>query len=147
MASGSGVNRVGLVEGPEAVQPGQDARLALIDPGLDIGREDVAPAERPDPEGNRHGVLRLVADRNGDAAHPELLGPGSSAVMEPDGGRAGGQAFDLDLLPADPPDAQAKDLADGLLGSPPAGHRLRAAADIAALSGGQDPVAEALAEL
>ena len=79
-------------------------------------------------------------DRQGDPAHPELLGAGRRPAVEPDRRLAGRQPFDLDVLPADPPDAQAQDLADGLLGGPPAGERLGPVADVAPLGRGQDPV-------
>src|SRR4029077_19633292 len=104
------------------------------------------PAGGPDPERDRHRVVRFVADREGDPVHAELLGPGGGAAVEADRGLTRRQPLDLDLLPADAPDAEPEDLADGLLGCPAAGERLGPEADVALLGGGQDAPREALAE-
>src|SRR6185503_264086 len=60
-------------EGPQALHPREDASLAVVQPLLDVDREDVAPAGRSDPEGDRDRVLGLMADRHRDALHPQLL--------------------------------------------------------------------------
>src|SRR6267142_1840140 len=64
-----------FVECLESLQASQDAPLAIVEPILDVGWEEEAPAGSSDAEGDGHGVVRLMADRDGDARHPELLGP------------------------------------------------------------------------
>ena len=93
------------------------------------------PPVRPDAERDRHRVVGLVADRDRDAAHPELLGPGRGPAVQPHRGLAGRQALDLDVAPADAPDAEPEHLRDRLLGRPAAGHRLGPAADVRCSSG------------
>jgi hypothetical protein len=100
----------------------------------------------PDPERDRDRVVRLVGDRHRDPVHPELPGTRLGTTVEPDRGLAGRQPLDLDVAPADAPDAEPEDLADRLLGRPAAGHRLRPVAHVAPLRVGQDPPGEAIAE-
>jgi hypothetical protein len=69
---------VGLGEIAQPLDAGEDAPLAVVEPLLDVGREEIAPAGGPDAERHRDGVVRLVADRDGDPAHPELLGAGGA---------------------------------------------------------------------
>src|SRR3954454_73578 len=130
----------------EALDPGQDAAFALVEALLDVEREDIPPPRRPDPEGDRDGVVRFVADRDGHALHPELLGAVGSAAVEADRWLSGRQPLDLDVAPADASDSEAEDLRDGLLGRPPAGHRLGAAPDVAPFGFRQDAPGEAIAE-
>ena len=104
------------------------------------------PAARPDPERDRDRVIRFVADRERDPVHPELVGAGGGPAVQADGRLAGRQPLDLDVAPADPPDAEPEDLADGLLGRPAAGERLGPHPDVALLGGGQDALRESLAE-
>ena len=125
---------------------GQDPALAVVEPLLDVGREQEPATGRADAEGDGHRVVRLVADGHRDATHPELLGAGRGAAVEPDGGLAGRQPLDLDVAPADAAHAQPEDLADGLLGRPPAGHRLGSVAHVALLGRGQDALGEARPE-
>ena len=66
--------------------------------------------------------------------------------MEAHGRLAGRQPLDLDVAPADAPDAEAEHLRDGLLGGPAAGHRLGPAADVALLVRGEDALRESVAE-
>src|SRR5436189_5144203 len=94
----------GLGRLPEPLDAGQDPPLALIEPVLDIGREEVAPAGGADPEGDRDRVVRFVRDRDRDPVHAELTGTGLGTPMEPDRRLAGRQPLDLDVTPADPPD-------------------------------------------
>src|SRR5258705_9235988 len=137
----------GLGRGAEALDPGEDSPLALVEAVLDVGREDVAPAGHPDAECDRHRVIRFVGDRDGDPLHPQLLGPGGGAAVEPHRRLAGRHPLDLDVAPADPPHTEPKDLGDRFLGRPPAGHRLGPATDVALLRFGQHALREARAEL
>src|SRR6476646_7234689 len=132
--------------GPKPLDAGENPPPPLIETLLDVEREDVAPARRSDPERDRHRVVRLVADRHGDALHAELLGPVGGAAVESDGRLPGRQPLDLDVTPADPADAESEHLRDGLLGRPSAGHRLGPPADVASFRFGQDALGEALAE-
>ncbi len=125
---------------------GEDPPLAVVESILDVGREEVAAARRPEAEGHRHRVVRLVADRHGDAAHAELLGADLGSPVEAHGRLAGRQALDLDIPPADAADAEPEHLRDGFLGCPAAGHRLGSIADVALLGRGQDTSSEARAE-
>ena len=134
------------VEVAQALDARQDLPLAVVEALLDVDGEDERAAGRPDAEGDGHRVLALVADGHRDAAHAQLLGAPQGPVVEADGGLAGGQADDLDLAPADAPDAQAEDLADGLLGRPAAGQVLRPVAHVGGLGVGQDAPREAGAE-
>ena len=154
----SRVGRLGSVRGelpappasadrPQTLDPGEDAPLALVEPLLDVGREDVPAAGRPHAERDRDRVVRFVRDRDGDPLHPELLGAGGGPAVKPDRGLAGRHPLDLDVTPADPADAEAEDLRDRLLGRPPAGHRLGPTADVALFRFGQDPLGEARPEL
>src|SRR6478736_4735400 len=159
--SGTGPSRIGrpgsvrgqltratrLGRRPQALDPGQDAALALVQALLDIGRKDIPAAGHPDAERDRHGVVRFVRDRDRDPLHPELLGPRGRPAMQPDGGLAGRHPLDLDVTPADPPDAEAEDLRDRFLGRPPAGHRLGPATNVALFGFGQDPLGETGPEL
>src|SRR6187551_605467 len=52
----------GLGRRPEALDPGQDATLTLVETLLDVGREDVPAAGHPHPERDRHRVVRFVRD-------------------------------------------------------------------------------------
>ena len=65
------------------------------------GGKTYRPPVGPDAEGDRDGVLGLVADRHRDPLHPELLRPGGRAAVEPDRRLAGRQPLDLDVAPAD----------------------------------------------
>ena len=118
----------------EALDPGEDPPLALVEAVLDVGREDEPAAGRPDAERDRHRVVRFVADRDRDPLHAELLGPRGGPPVQADGRLAGRQPLDLDVAPADAPDAEAEHLGDGLLGRPAAGHRLGPVADVALLA-------------
>ena len=77
---------------------------------------------------------------------PSWLGPPGGTAVEAHGGLPGRQSLDLDVAPADAANAEAQHLGDRLLGSPAAGHRLGAAADVALLVGSQHALGEALAE-
>src|SRR6185369_14246995 len=44
----------------QALDPGEDAPFALVEPLLDVGREDEPAAGHPDPERDGHCVLRFV---------------------------------------------------------------------------------------
>src|SRR5688500_5598009 len=99
--------RSALVQRAQPLHPREDAALAVVEPLLDVGREEEPAAGRADPEGDRDRVLGFVADRHGDPAHPELLGPCRGATMEADIRLARRQSLDLDLGPADPSDAEA----------------------------------------
>src|SRR5439155_17463743 len=66
----------------ESLETGEDPALAVVEPGLDVEREEIAPACGPDPEGDRHGVVRLVGDRDGDPAHAQLLGSRGCTPVE-----------------------------------------------------------------
>ena len=59
----------------QPLEPPQQRCLALVEPLLDVGRIEEAAAGGPDPVRDRYGELGLVADRDGDAAHPELRRP------------------------------------------------------------------------
>ena len=133
------------MERAKPLHPGEDAPLAVVEPRLDVEREDVPPAGGPDPERDRDRVVGFVGDRDRDAVHPELLGPRGGATVEPDGRLAGRQPLDLDVAPADAPDAEPEDLADRLLRRPAAGERLGPVADVALLGRGQDAPREARA--
>ena len=74
------------------------------------GGKTIAAAGGPDPERDRDRVVGFVGDRDGDPLHPELLGPGRGAAVEPDRGLAGRHPLDLDVAPADAPDAEPEDL-------------------------------------
>src|SRR6188508_2971369 len=76
----------GLGRRPQALDPGQDATLALVETLLDVGREDVPPASHPHAKGDRNRVIRFVRDRDRDPLHAELLSAGSGAAVEPDRG-------------------------------------------------------------
>src|SRR5580765_4828564 len=103
---GLGAPGVLLVELPQPLHPGEEPPLAVVEPFLDVEREDVAPAGGPDPERDRHRVVRFVADREGDPVHSELLGPGGGTAVEADRRLTRRQPLDLDFLPADAPDAE-----------------------------------------
>src|SRR4051794_17768219 len=130
--------RLGVGHRAEALHPGEDPSLPIIEPFLDVHREDEPTAGRPDAIGDRHRVVRLMADREGDPGHAELLGSAGRPIVEADRRRARGQPLDLDLLPADPPDPEAEHLAHGLLGGPAPGKGLGPVPDVASLARGQD---------
>ena len=131
---------------PQALDAGEDPALAIVEPILDIGREEVATARPPDAVRDRDRVVGFVGDRDRDATHPELFGPGRRAAVQADGGLARRQALDLDVAPADAAHAEAEHLGDGLLGRPAAGHRLGAVRGRSAVRRGQHALREALAE-
>src|SRR6266516_2203657 len=83
-----------LGERSKAFHPLEDPALALVEASLDVRREEEAPAGRADPERDRDGELRLVADRDRDAAHAQLLGPRGCPTVEAHGGLAGRQPLD-----------------------------------------------------
>ena len=130
----------------QALQPGEDPPFALVEPGLDVEREDVAAAGGPDAERDRHRVVRFVGDGDRDPAHAELVGTGRRPAVQPDRRLAGRQPLDLDVAPADAAHAEPEDLRHRLLGGPATGHRLGAIADVAALGVGQHPAREARSE-
>src|SRR5690349_18456159 len=125
-------------EVPKAFHPGQDAPLSIVQALLDVRREEEPAPGRPDSERDGDRVFRLMADRDRDPVHAQLLGASRRPAVQPDGGLARGQALDLDLRPADAPDAQPEHLADRLLGGPAAGEVLRPIAHVAVLGLGQD---------
>ena len=133
--------RVRLVERPEPLHPGEQPPLAVVEPLLDVEREDVPPARRPDAERDRDGVVGFVGDRHGDPVHPELLGARRRPAVEPDRRLAGRQPLDLDVAPADPADAEPEDLGHRLLRRPATGERLGPHPDVALLVRRQDPLA------
>src|SRR4051794_37493616 len=55
-----GIGRFGLRHRAEALHPGQDPSLAIVEPFLDVHGEEEAPARRPDAVGDRDGVVGLV---------------------------------------------------------------------------------------
>ena len=59
----------------EALDPREDAPLALVEAVLDVGREDVPAAGRPDAERDRHRVVRLVGDRDARSAPSRAARP------------------------------------------------------------------------
>jgi len=134
------------VELAEPLHPREEPSLAIVEARLDVEREDVAPGRRPDPESDRDRIVRLVADRERDQLHPELLGPRRRPAVEANGGLAGRKPLDLDVAPADAADPEAEDLRHGLLRRPAPGEGLRPHPDIALLGRGQDPLRESLAE-
>src|SRR5574340_1177080 len=58
---------------PKPFQARQDAALTLVEAGLDVDREEEGPAGLADTIGDGDGVVPLVADREGDAGHSQLL--------------------------------------------------------------------------
>src|SRR6266511_1562107 len=135
-----------LPERPMTLHPLEDPALAVVEPRLDIGREEKSPGGGPDPERDGDGELGLVTDGDRDPAHAQLRGPGGGPAVEAHRGLSGRQPLDLDVPPADAADAQAQDLADRLLGRPAPRHGLRPATHVTLLGGGQDPPDEAIAE-
>ena len=118
----------------------------LVEPVLDVGREHVAPAGRSHAERDRHREFVLVADRERDPLHAELLGTCGGPPVQAHRRLAGRQPLDLDVAPADAADAQPEHLRDGLLGGPAPGHRARPAAHVALFGRRQDPRFEARPE-
>ena len=53
--------RASLVQRAEPLHPGEEPPLAVVEPLLDVEREDVAAAGRPDAERDRDRVVGLVA--------------------------------------------------------------------------------------
>ena len=142
-----GARRLGQLAQP--LHPGEDPPLAIVEPLLDVGREEVSAAGRPDAERDRDRVVGFVGDRHRDPAHAELLGPRRGAAVEADGRLAGRQPLDLDVAPADAADAEPEDLATRPP-SPPSGRRTsragrgRSAARPAVRTRFENRVAEAL---
>src|SRR5438093_5707221 len=94
---------IGLPRGrhrSQALHPGEDPALAIVEALLDVGWEEESPARRPDAERDRDGVLRLMADRDRDPLHAQLLRAPRGAAVEAHGRSAVRQAFDLELRPA-----------------------------------------------
>src|SRR5215212_9542450 len=114
-----------LGERPQSLHSGEDPPLSVIETLFDVDGEDVAPARRADPERDRNGVLGLVADRDRDAVHSQLLGSSCGPAMQPNRRLAGRQPLYRELGPADAPNAEPEDLAHGLLRGPPSGEVLR----------------------
>src|SRR4051812_10926728 len=73
-----------VVELAEVLEPAEDPSLAVVEPLLDVRREEESPARGPDTERNRDGVVRLVTDRDRDARHPELLTASLRAAVQAD---------------------------------------------------------------
>src|SRR5215212_4381847 len=93
------VDRSGRGSGGEVAEPlhpGKDPTLAIVEPLLDVEREDVPTAGRSDAERDGDRVVGLVADRDRDALHAELLGAPRGATVEPDRGLSGRESLDLD---------------------------------------------------
>ena len=122
-------------------------RSRSSEPRVDVEREDVPAARRPHAERDRHRVLGLVGDRDGDAAHAQLLGaaPRRGRGGTIDGWPVGSRSTSMSFQPT-PRTPEAQHLGHGLLGGPATGERLGAVADVALLGGGQDAVGEALPE-
>src|SRR5450756_2375813 len=106
----SGIGRLGsllanvetrFVQDTEPFHAGENPPLSVVEARLDVGREHEPTARRSYAERDRDSVLVLVADRDRDALHPELLGARSRPPVEPDRRLARRQPLDLDLLPAD----------------------------------------------
>src|SRR6266496_2106476 len=76
----------------QAFEAGQDPPLAFVQSILDVEREDVPAASGPDAEGDGHGIVRFMGDRDRDPAHPELFGTGRGPAVEADRRLAGWQA-------------------------------------------------------
>ena len=138
----------GIGQGPEPLDPGEDPSLPVIESLLDVGREDEPAAGSPNAERDRDGVFGFVGDGDRDPLHAELVCACGRTPMKADGRLTGREALDLDVAPADAADAEAEHLRDGLLGRPPAGHRLGTIADIPALRfcehTAREPLSEAL---
>src|SRR3954468_1694094 len=128
------------------LEAGEELALAVVEPLVDVEREHVPAARGPDAERDGDGVLRLVRDRDRDAAHPELLGPPGGAAPQDDRGLARREPLDLDVRPADAAHAEAQHLRHGLLRGPSSGEGLGPHPDVPLLSLGEDPVGEAGAE-
>jgi hypothetical protein len=124
----------------------EESPLAIVKPLLDVKREDVPPARRPDPEGDRDRVVRLVADGERDPLHAELFRARRGTAVQADRGLARRQPLDLDVAPADPADAEPEHLRDGFLGGPPTRERLGPETDVALFERCQDARGEALPE-
>ena len=145
-SDGEGGRPVRLGLDAQPLDAGEDAAFAIVEPILDVRREKVPAARRADAERHRHRIVGLVRDGDRDATHAELLGARRGTAVEAHAGLAGRQPLDLDVTPADAPDAEPEHLRDRLLGRPATGHRLRPASDVALLGRRQDPVREAIAE-
>src|SRR3954462_14121013 len=78
----------------------EDLFLTLVEPLLDVRREQECATGSANAERDRHGVVTLVGDRHCYAPHAQLLGATRGSAMELDRWRAGRQALDLDLCPA-----------------------------------------------
>src|SRR6185295_9876549 len=80
--AGQGPCPTGLGEVAQPLDPGEDPPLAVVEPLLDVGREEEPATRGPDAVGDGDGIVRLVADRDRDPAHPELLGAGRRPTVE-----------------------------------------------------------------
>src|SRR3954452_14020460 len=80
------------------LEPGEELPPRVVEPLVDVEREHVPAARGPDAERDGHGVLRLVRDRDRDAAHPELLGPPGGPAPQDDRGLARLQPLAPDVL-------------------------------------------------
>src|SRR4051794_28090883 len=92
----------GIGQGPEPLDPGEDASLPVIESLLDVGREDEPPAGGPDAERDRDGVFGFMRDGDRDPLHAELVCACGRTPMKADGRLTGREALDLDVAPADP---------------------------------------------
>src|SRR5919197_6753258 len=135
-----------LLQIPNAFETGEDPTFAIVQPLLDVEREQEAAAGGAHAERDRDRVIGLVADRQGDALHAELPRPALRATVQPDGWLACRQAFDLDVAPPDAADTQPENLRHGLLRGPATGHRFRPVAHVPLLGGRQDSPREAAAK-
>src|SRR5437773_1017818 len=130
----------------EPLEAGEDSSLAVVEAVLDVGREEEPAAGGSDAERNCDRVIGLVADRQRDPRHAQLLRPSRRAPVQPNGGLARWQPLDLDVAPADAADAQAKHLRDGLLRRPATRERLGPVTDVAVLARRQHASREARTE-
>src|SRR5437773_7293932 len=78
-----------LGERTEAFHPLEDPALPVVQPGLDVGREEETPSGGPHAERDGDRELGLVADGDGHPAHAQLRGPGSRPAVEADSRLAG----------------------------------------------------------
>src|SRR3954452_7163227 len=108
--------RFGIGHAPKPLDPGEDPSLPIIESLLDVGWEDEPAAGGPDPERDGDGVFGFMSDRDGDPLHAELFCACRRTAVKADGRLTGREALDFDVAPADPTDAEAEHLRDGLLG-------------------------------
>ena len=123
-----------LVERAQPLHPGQEPPLAIVEPVLDVGREDVAAAGGPDAERDRDRVVGLVGDRDRDPGHPELLARGRAARpwRRTAGWPVGSRSISMSRQPM-PRTPSPRTLLTGLLRRPAPGERLGPVADVALL--------------